>query len=104
MRANVPYEIIDKQKIDHSLYVMYLRFGLEKSLHLIKCDEPINNIRKHRVIYDGSKLNLIEGSSFTRYCLSRQPVRRRKLDEISYKNGRRNNKCPKRGDVQFRKY
>jgi hypothetical protein len=84
MRANVPYEIIDKQKIDNSLYLMYLRFGLEKSFHLVKCDDPIKKIRKHRVIYDGNKLNLIEGSSFTRYCLSRQPVRiKRKLDEIS---------------------
>jgi hypothetical protein len=84
MRANVPYEIIDKQKIDNSLYLMYLRFGFEKSFHLVKCDDSIKKIRKHRVIYDGNKLNLIEGSSFTRYCLSRQPVRRkRKLDEIS---------------------
>jgi hypothetical protein len=63
---------------------MYLRFGLEKSLHLIKCDEPMKNIRKNRVIYDGNKLNLVDSSSFTRYCHSRQPVRRkRKLDEIS---------------------
>jgi hypothetical protein len=78
MRANVPYEIIDKQKIYNSLYLMYLRFGLEKSFHLVKCDEPIKNIRKYRVIHDGSKLKLIEGSSFTRYCHSRQPVRRKK--------------------------
>jgi hypothetical protein len=41
-------------------------------------------ISENIVIYDGNKLNLIEGSSFTRYCLSRQPVRRRrKLNEIS---------------------
>jgi hypothetical protein len=69
---------------------MYLRFGLEKSFHLIKCDEPIKNIRKYRVVmmkfYDDNKLNLIEGTSYTRYYHSRQPVRR-KLDEISYKNG-----------------
>jgi hypothetical protein len=105
MRANVPYEIIDKQKIYNSLYLMYLRFGLEKSFHLVKCDEPIKNIRKYRVIHDGSKLKLIEGSSFTRYCHSRQPVRRKKkLDEISYKNGSCNIRCPKRGHVQFRKY
>jgi hypothetical protein len=67
MRANVPYEIIDKRKIDHSLLVIYLPFGLEKSFQPIECDEPIKNIRKHRAIYDGNKLNSIEGSSFTRH-------------------------------------
>jgi hypothetical protein len=78
MKANVQYDIIYKQKIYNSLYLTYLRFDLEKSFHLINCDEPIKNIRKYRVIHDGSKLKLIEGSSFTRYCHSRQPVRRKK--------------------------
>lgn len=79
MRTNVPYEIIDKQKIDNSQYIMYLRFGLEKSFHLVKCENPVKNVRKYRVIHDGSKLNLIEGSSFSRYCHSRQPVKRKNV-------------------------
>jgi hypothetical protein len=44
MRANVPYEIIDKRNIDNSLIVIYLRFGLEKSFQPIECDEAIKNI------------------------------------------------------------
>jgi hypothetical protein len=36
------------------------------------------------MICDGNKLNLVDGSSFTRYCHSGEPVRRkRELDKIS---------------------
>jgi hypothetical protein len=46
----------------------------------MKCNEPIENIKKYRVIHDGSKLKLIEGSSFTPHCHSRHPVRRKMLE------------------------